>query len=336
MADETNLVAASGPGEAETTEETANLNAMVIDDFAALVYLNTPEAGQTQEVLLAVGDIVRVDFDINNQTLVIDGDDLRIEFENGAVIVLDNFVALADQGVAPLLSMPDGAMIPGEILLTALTETPEETAAGEAASGGGSSAYVDDMGDTLDGIDRLGVQDPDSFGAAAALAPEDEQTPVIENQPPDAVNDPIRVDEDNSVTFNVLDNDSDPDGDPIVVTGHTQPDHGELIDNGDGSFTYTPEPDYNGPDEFEYTIDDGQGGTDTATVEIIVTPEPTITVGDADGVIQNIDVPEGTDAVLNRPSPSATRTASSRTSTFPKAPTRSLPSTSKTPQQEAH
>ena len=133
MADDpTSTVQAKAEVETNSPED-ANLNAMIVDDFAAIVNLSAPEAGQTQEVLLAVGDIVRMDFDINSQTLVLDDNNLRVEFENGAVIVLNNFVALADQGVAPLFSMPDGAMIPGEILLTALTEVPEETAAGEAA-----------------------------------------------------------------------------------------------------------------------------------------------------------------------------------------------------------
>ena len=179
MADETTTMKrAEGASEAGVPEATS-LDSMVIDDFAAFVYLSTPAAGQTEEVLLAVGDIVRVDFDINNQTLVVDGNDLRIEFESGAVLILDNFAALADQGVAPLFSLPDGAMIPGDILLSALAETPLETAAGETAASGGAGEYRADMGDLLDGIDRLGGQDPDPFGAEALQALEDEQTPLL-------------------------------------------------------------------------------------------------------------------------------------------------------------
>jgi hypothetical protein len=111
-----------------------NINAMIVDDFAALVYLKQPEAGKTQETLLAVGDIVRVDFNINDQVIVLENNSLIIEFENGATLVLSNFIELAEKGVAPLLTMPDGAMIPGDILLSALETPPIETAAGESGN----------------------------------------------------------------------------------------------------------------------------------------------------------------------------------------------------------
>jgi hypothetical protein len=42
--------------------------------------------------------------------------------------------------------------------------------------------------------------------------------------------------------------------------------------NPNGSFTYTPDDDFNGTDSFSYTVSDGNGGTDTATVTATVTP----------------------------------------------------------------
>jgi hypothetical protein len=55
--------------------------------------------------------------------------------------------------------------------------------------------------------------------------------------------------------------------------------------NANGSFTYTPNANYNGPDSFDYTVSDGNGGTDTATVNLTVTSVndgPTVTLsGDA-------------------------------------------------------
>src|SRR5690606_40847168 len=42
----------------------------------------------------------------------------------------------------------------------------------------------------------------------------------------------------------------------------------DTIDPDTGAYTYTPDPDYNGPDEFTVTIDDGNGGTTTSVVKI--------------------------------------------------------------------
>ncbi|MDJ0827928.1 MAG: Ig-like domain-containing protein, partial [Rhodobacter sp.] len=93
-----------------------------------------------------------------------------------------------------------------------------------------------------------------------------------QNEDPDAMDDFVSVDEDDSVLIAPLANDTDPDGDPLEIVDFTDPSNGTLVDNGDGTFTYTPDPDYNGPDSFTYTVSDGQGGTDTATVNITVDP----------------------------------------------------------------
>ena len=49
--------------------------------------------------------------------------------------------------------------------------------------------------------------------------------------------------------------------------------------NPDGTFSYTPDPNYNGPDSFTYTITDADGSTSTATVTLGVTPVNDVPVG---------------------------------------------------------
>lgn len=92
------------------------------------------------------------------------------------------------------------------------------------------------------------------------------------NRPPMAEDDNATTDEDNSVVIAVADNDSDPDGnlDPTTTTATSGPSHGSLVNNGDGSFIYTPEPDFHGMDSFTYEIADSAGATDTATVTITI------------------------------------------------------------------
>ena len=95
-------------------------------------------------------------------------------------------------------------------------------------------------------------------------------TPV--NDPPVAVDDNLTTDEDTPGTVNVLANDSDVDGDALTVSSVGTPSHGTVTNNGDGTITYTPEADYNGTDSFTYTVSDGNGGLDTATVHVTVNP----------------------------------------------------------------
>src|SRR5947209_4904214 len=83
---------------------------------------------------------------------------------------------------------------------------------------------------------------------------------------PVANNDAATIDEDTSATVSVLANDSDVDGDSLTVTSVTQGAHGSVVANADGTVSYTPAANFNGTDQFTYTISDGQGGTASATV----------------------------------------------------------------------
>ena len=94
--------------------------------------------------------------------------------------------------------------------------------------------------------------------------------------PPIAQDDFAATLRDTPVRIAVLANDSDPDGDPLTVTGVTDPAHGSAADNGDGTVTYTPDPGFVGGDSFEYSISDGAGGADSATVSVTVEESHTL------------------------------------------------------------
>ena len=89
------------------------------------------------------------------------------------------------------------------------------------------------------------------------------------NQPPVATNDGYAVQYETATTLPVLDNDSDPDGDPLTIIATSQPANGTVSFNGT-TVTYVPAAGYTGMDTFTYTISDGRGGVATAAVVILV------------------------------------------------------------------
>ncbi|WP_125718508.1 Ig-like domain-containing protein [Pseudoalteromonas rubra] len=84
----------------------------------------------------------------------------------------------------------------------------------------------------------------------------------------------------------LLVNDFDFDGDTLTVntTPVTDVQHGTLTLNSDGSFSYQPEPDFTGTDSFEYRVEDGNGGSNTATITLLIETEvsnfPPVAVND--------------------------------------------------------
>jgi hypothetical protein len=62
----------------------------------------------------------------------------------------------------------------------------------------------------------------------------------------------------------------DVENDPATLARYTQPVHGSLAANPDGTFTYTPRTGYLGDDQFTFTLTDGRGGSGTATMHVKV------------------------------------------------------------------
>jgi VCBS repeat-containing protein len=93
---------------------------------------------------------------------------------------------------------------------------------------------------------------------------------------PVATADSYSTNEDTALTRNaaqgVLANDNDVDGNPLNAIKVTNPSHGSVTLNADGSFAYTPTANYNGADSFAYKANDGN--LDSNTVAVIFTVNP--------------------------------------------------------------
>jgi VCBS repeat-containing protein len=103
------------------------------------------------------------------------------------------------------------------------------------------------------------------------------------NDAPVAVDDSVTTPEDTLININVLANDTDADGDPLQITILSSTD-GTATESS-GVVTYTPNADFNGTDSFTYTLSDGNGGTDTATVSVTVSAvnDAPVATDDPDG-----------------------------------------------------
>ncbi len=110
------------------------------------------------------------------------------------------------------------------------------------------------------------------------------------NDIPIAANDSAVTDENVPVSINVLGNDSDPDGNALTVVAVTAPSSGSAIINADArGVSYIPAENFSGQAGFTYTIDDGNGGTATASVSVVVsaTNELPLAVDDSVGTAEN-------------------------------------------------
>lgn len=106
-------------------------------------------------------------------------------------------------------------------------------------------------------------------------------TPV--NDAPSAQNDSgFSTDENQSLTIlatDLLANDTDADGDSLMIESVGNAQNGSVVINSDGVIAFTPDFGYSGTASFDYTVTDGHGATGSATVNVDVNaaPEPPTT-----------------------------------------------------------
>ncbi|MDQ2966562.1 MAG: cadherin-like domain-containing protein, partial [Chloroflexota bacterium] len=95
------------------------------------------------------------------------------------------------------------------------------------------------------------------------------------NDAPVAADDFATTPEDTSINVVVAANDSDVDSGGLGAVAIAQSGAGSAVIEADGAITYTPRANYVGVDSLSYVVSDGEGGTDTATLWIWVSPPST-------------------------------------------------------------
>lgn len=92
------------------------------------------------------------------------------------------------------------------------------------------------------------------------------------NHFPTVTNGNVTVQEDKILTIHLNEFVQDQDGDLITYTITSASAQGALVNNNNGTVTYTPKANYNGTDKFTYSANDGHGGSANGTVNITVIP----------------------------------------------------------------
>ncbi|MGD8357039.1 MAG: Ig-like domain-containing protein [Lysobacterales bacterium] len=157
---------------------------------------------------------------------------------------------------------------------------------------GGGLAYCSVNGYFINGTDHIRITGASMHLGTGYTYTYNTELRGSDNQAPQAGNDSAGVNEDSSADIAVLGNDSDPDGDPLVVTGVSNPPHGSATVNPDDTVHYAPDANFNGADSFSYTISDGNGGADSAIVNVTVNPvnDYPVAVGDSASTAQDTAV----------------------------------------------
>ena len=140
----------------------------------------------------------------------------------------------------------------------------------------------------FNGNDSFIYQVDDGHGGIAAATATIAVSP--QNDDPTAGDDSFSTTEDNVLSGSVASNDSDDDGDSLDYTLVSAPSDGTVTLNLDGTFTYTPNANFNGNDSFIYQVDDGNGGLAMATAAIAITPENDSPVAVDDSFSTNEDI----------------------------------------------
>jgi outer membrane protein OmpA-like peptidoglycan-associated protein len=182
----------------------------------------------------------------------------------------DSFTVAEDSLSTVLDLLSNDTIVPdtGETLTVAAVTQP---ANGAVSHSGGTVRFL--PAPNFHGTTTFTYTISDGNGGTATATVTVTVTPV--NDRPDAVDDTLLVAEDSGATpVTVLANDSfAPDtGETLTVTAVSQPATGGSVTLVDGAVSFTPAPNFFGRTSFTYTISDGNGGADTATVAVTVTP----------------------------------------------------------------
>ncbi|WP_102341001.1 tandem-95 repeat protein [Vibrio cyclitrophicus] len=139
----------------------------------------------------------------------------------------------------------------------------------------------------FDGDVSLDVEVTDEDGATVATSASIDVLPI--NDPPVSGDLAYSIDEDGSIILNqeqLLSQASDVDGDELTASNLSAGDNATVVDNGDGTFTVTPDANFNGDIDLSFDISDG---TESIVANADLTVNPVNDLPTTSDVYANVD-----------------------------------------------
>ena len=177
---------------------------------------------------------------------------------------------------------------------------------------GGTIARV---GDELEYTPATGFTGTDTFSYTINDLPGDTAVATVTvtvnslNNPPEPMPDATTTAANANVAIDVLANDSDPDGDDVLLAAFTETTgeggtvtrdrNGTPFDRSDDLLVYSPAPGFAGEDTFAYTVGDGNGGFAATTVTVTVLGGDPPDAEDDESVIVRENVASAIPVLLN-------------------------------------
>ncbi|WP_203653028.1 CshA/CshB family fibrillar adhesin-related protein [Demequina activiva] len=269
---------------------TTPVNVTVTRDAATGVLANDSGAG------LTVTSADAVDAGIGVLTVDIDGSYTFVPATNYSGIVTADYTVASTSGASGSATLTitvvpaaadDSASTPFNTAVgidvisndsgatLAVIGTTDPSSGSVAVNGDGTVTYTPDT--DFSGIDTFTYTARDDSGQEVTAT-------VTVAVGPIAADDAETTPANTPVTIDAVANDS---GTGLEIVGVTDPTSGMVVDNGDGTFLFTPEEDFSGTVTFDYVVEDDDGQQRTATVTVTVTP---VAVDDADTTVAGVAI----------------------------------------------
>ncbi|MEZ9252262.1 tandem-95 repeat protein [Vibrio cyclitrophicus] len=185
--------------------------------------------------------------------------------------------------------------ISAEQLLANASDIEGEVAIDSVSYTGADGIFTDNGNGTFsfapnanfDGDVSLDVIVIDEDGATVATSASIDVLPI--NDPPVSGDLAYSIDEDGSIILNqeqLLSQASDVDGDDLTASNLSAGDNATVVDNGDGTFTVTPDADFNGNIDLSFDISDG---TESIVANADLTVNPVNDLPTTSDVYANVD-----------------------------------------------